>query len=290
MSGWERAFPAPAKLNLFLHVVGRRADGYHLLQSAMRLVDHGDVLRFSPRSDGLVRRSNDVTGVPEDDDLAIRAARLLKRAAGVSAGVTIELDKRLPLGGGLGGGSSDAATTLMALNKLWRVGWPPARLQALALELGADIPFFVFGESAFVEGIGEQLRPLRLPPAWYLVVEPPASMSTAAVFADPRLTRHAKPIKMADFSAGYGRNDLQAVVCERCPPVAEAISWLGRWGDARMTGSGSCVFAEFTAEGAARDALAQLPSGWKGWVAASLDRHPLREWAQSESLGSRQVG
>lgn len=283
MIAWGAPCAAPAKLNLFLHVVGRRADGYHLLQTVFRLVDHGDVLVFEPRGDRQVRRAVPIAGVAEDDDLCVRAARLLQRESGVSAGVTIRLDKHLPLGGGLGGGSSDAATTLLALNRLWNVNWPRRRLQDLALRLGADVPFFVFGESAFAGGVGEVLQPVPLDPAWYLVVEPAVAVATAAIFAAPELTRNSRPIKIADFSGGgqgcFGRNDLQPVVCARRPEVGRALEWLGRFGDARMTGSGACVFCAFRDEGGARDALERLPAGWNGWIARGLDVHPLRDAA-----------
>ena len=285
MIGWERRYPAPAKLNLFLHVVGRRSDGYHLLQSVFRLIDLGDALRFAPRTDGRIARAAPLAGVPEERDLCLRAARLLQEASGASLGVEITLDKRLPMGGGLGGGSSDAATVLLALNRLWRLEWPRERLQALGLELGADVPFFIHGRNAFVEGVGERLQALNLPPAWYLVVAPPASVPTAEIFAAPDLTRDTKAIKMADFSAGwgagglFGRNDLEAVVCERYPAVARALAWLRQHAEARMTGSGACVFAPFAAEQDARAVLARMPEGMTGWVAQGLDEHPLRALA-----------
>ncbi|GAB4169834.1 MAG: 4-(cytidine 5'-diphospho)-2-C-methyl-D-erythritol kinase [Rhodocyclaceae bacterium] len=280
MSDWERDFPAPAKLNLFLHVVGRRADGYHLLQTAFRLIDRGDTLRFAPAPGGEVRLRDPLPGVPVEEDLAVRAAVLLLREADAHGrGVEIRRIKRLPVGGGLGGGSSNAATVLMALNRLWGIGWPRERLQALGLSLGADVPFFVFGESAAAEGVGELLSPLALDPAWYAVIEPGVAVSTARVFADPGLTRNANPIKMAPFSAGWGRNDLQSVVCARYPEVRLALDWLARHGQARMSGSGSCVFAAFPDEAMARSALAGLPGRWRGWVARGLDRHPLHDWA-----------
>ena len=285
MTGWERRYPAPAKLNLFLHVVGRRSDGYHLLQSVFRLIDLGDALRFAPRTDGRIARAAPLAGVPEERDLCLRAARMLQEASGASLGVEITLDKRLPMGGGLGGGSSDAATVLLALNRLWRLEWPRERLQALGLELGADVPFFIHGRNAFVEGVGERLQALDLPPAWYLVVAPPASVPTAEIFAAPDLTRDTKAIKMADFSAGwgagglFGRNDLEAVVCERYPAVARALAWLRQHAEARMTGSGACVFAPFAAEQDARAVLARMPEGMTGWVAQGLDEHPLRALA-----------
>lgn len=279
MIDWGRPLPAPAKINLFLHVVGRRSDGYHLLQSALRLLDRADLISFAPRTDGAVVRANEIPGVPGDDDLCVRAARLLQWEAGVATGVAIHLDKRLPLGGGLGGGSSDAATTLIALNVLWGIRWPPPRLRELGLRLGADVPFFIFGGSAFAEGIGEALHPLALEPAWYLVIDPGVSVPTARIFAAEDLTRSTKLINISDFSeawaAGELHNDLQRVVCLRYPTVAAVVEWLGKHGDARMTGSGACVFATFATQTAAQQVLAQLPQGWRGWVARGLDRHPL---------------
>lgn len=283
MTDWGRAYPAPAKLNLFLHVVGRRSDGYHLLQSLFRLIDYGDTLRFAPRDDGRILRVAALADVPEEHDLCVRAARLLQEASGCRRGVEIALDKRLPMGGGLGGGSSDAATVLLALNRLWGLDWPRERLQALGLRLGADVPFFIYGRSAFVEGVGERFQPVDLTPAWYLVVVPPVSVPTAKIFASPHLTRNTKPIKMVDFSAGwgglFGQNDLEPVVCERYPEVARALAWLRQHAEARMTGSGACVFAPFAVEQDARTVLAQVPEGMTGWVARGLDEHPLRALA-----------
>lgn len=281
---WGQAFPAPAKINLFLHVVGRRPNGYHSLQTAFRLLDHGDILRFAPRDDGRVCRATALPGVPDEIDLCLRAARALQREAGVRLGVTITLDKRLPLGGGLGGGSSDAATTLLALNRLWAVHMSRDDLQRLALALGADVPFFVFGRSAFGEGVGEVLRPIDLSSAWYVVVEPPVAVSTAEIFAAEDLTRDTEPIKIADFSAGcselFGRNDLQPVVCRRHPEVARALAWLDQFAPARMSGSGACVFAVFRDQAAAQAVVAELPRQWRGWMARGLDRHPLDHFAE----------
>ncbi len=276
---WEDTYPAPAKLNLFLHVVGRRADGYHLLQTAFRLLDLGDTLRFASRADGRIVRAAPLPGVAEEDDLTVRAARLLQREAGCRMGAEIVLEKRLPLGGGLGGGSSDAATTLLALNCLWGVNFSRERLQALGLQLGADVPVFVFGRSALAEGVGEALRAVALPLAWYVVLAPSASVPTREIFAAPDLTRDTKIIKMADFSAGWGKNDLEPVVCGRYPEVARAITWLKQFADARLTGSGACVFAPFATEQAARAVLAQRPEGMRGWVARGLDEHPLHHLA-----------
>jgi 4-diphosphocytidyl-2-C-methyl-D-erythritol kinase len=268
-------YPAPAKLNLMLRVTGRRADGYHLLQTVFRFLDYGDTLRFSVRNDGAIARVNDVAGIAANEDLTLRAARLLQREGSTRLGADITLEKRLPLGGGLGGGSSDAATTLLALNRLWGLNWPRARLQALALELGADVPVFVFGESALGEGVGEKLTPLALPPAWYLVLIPAIRVATGRVFQDPDLIRDSNPIKIPPFSVVAGQNDLEPVVCRHYPEVARHLAWLRHFGHALMTGSGACVFAEFSDEAEARALLRQLPATMRGIVARGLDRHPL---------------
>ena len=281
MTGWGEAWPAPAKLNLFLHVTGRRADGYHSLQTAFRLIDLADTLRFTARDDANVTLRRPLAGVPPEQDLCARAVVLLKHATGHRGGVEIELDKRIPMGGGLGGGSSDAATTLIVLNHLWRLGLKRAQLQQLALKLGADVPVFVFGENAFAEGVGEQLTPLALPAAWYLVLVPPVEVPTAAVFAAPELTREAKPIRITAFFDGLKqrtlRNDLEPVVSKRYPEVARHLAWLEQHGEARMSGSGACVYAEFSTESAACLARAQLPQTMRGFVARGLERHPLYE-------------
>jgi 4-diphosphocytidyl-2-C-methyl-D-erythritol kinase len=281
MNAWEEIWPAPAKLNLFLHVTGRRADGYHSLQTAFRLIDLADILHFSPREDGRVTLRRTLAGVPPEQDLCVRAATLLKQTTGHLGGVEIELDKRIPIGGGLGGGSSDAATTLVALNYLWRLGLKRAELQRLALELGADVPVFVFGENAFAEGIGEELTPLALSQAWYLVLVPPVQVPTVAVFAAPELTRETKPIKITAFFDGLKqralRNDLEPVVCNSYPEVARHLAWLKQHGDARMSGSGACVYAEFSSESAAYAAHAQLPPALNGFVARGLELHPLHD-------------
>jgi len=281
MTGWQDAWPAPAKLNLFLHVTGRRADGYHSLQTAFRLIDLADTLRFTPREDGRVTLRQPLVGVPPEQNLCVRAAALLKQATGHKGGVEIELEKRIPMGGGLGGGSSDAATTLVALNRLWQLGLKRDELQRLALNLGADVPVFVFGENAFAEGVGEELMPLALARAWYLVLVPPVQVPTAGIFAAPELTRNAKPIKITAFFDGLKRrslrNDLEPVVCKRYPEVARHLAWLKQHGEARMSGSGACVYAEFSTESAARAAHAQLPPAMRGLVARGLERHPLHE-------------
>lgn len=277
------ACPAPAKLNLFLHVVGRRADGYHLLQTVFRLIDFSDQLNFVLRHDDSVKLQPPIPGVPEDTDLCVRAARLLQQESGVASGVDIFLEKHIPMGGGLGGGSSDAATTLLALNRLWGLNWPRDRLIQLGLKLGADVPVFIFGKSAFAEGIGEKLVPIGLPPAWYLVLTPPAQVPTAQVFGSKELTRNTIPIKIPPFSVEHGHNDLEPVVCRLYPEVARYLEWLKQLDSPRMaamTGSGACVFAEFASEPAARAALGQLPSDMSGFVARGLDHHPLHDFVE----------
>ena len=273
-SGTAR-YPAPAKLNLFLHITGRRPDGYHLLQSAIRLIDYGDELGIVARDDGVIRRAIAVENVREGSDLCLRAARLLKERTGSRLGAEIRLEKRIPIGGGLGGGSSDAATVLMVLNNLWNTRLPRADLQRLALELGADVPFFVFGESAFAEGIGERLTPVTLQPAWYLVLTPRVAIATSDVFAAPELTRDSASIISGDYREGFGRNALEAVARVRYPEVARHLEWLAAHGDARMTGSGACVFAPFASEIEADAVRASLPPGMHGFIARGLDRHPL---------------
>jgi 4-diphosphocytidyl-2-C-methyl-D-erythritol kinase len=285
--------PAPAKLNLFLHVTGRRPDGYHLLQTVFQLLDHGDLLHFSVRDDGIIRRMTEVTGVPEESDLIIRAARLLKAAAARTRdtkylGADIAIEKRLPMGGGLGGGSSDAATTLIVLNHLWETGLTQAQLMTLGLELGADVPFFLFGRNAFAEGIGEALEPVATSDCWYLVIEPGVSVPTASIFSSPELTRNSKPVRITDFPdafSGFGKNDLQVVAAKLFPPIAEAIEWLKPYGEARMTGSGACVFCVFQQEYEADRILEKVlttgPSWWKAWKARAIERHPLSHLLRS---------
>lgn len=271
-------FPAPAKLNLFLRVVGRRADGYHLLQTLFRFIDHADSLRFELRPDPEIVLETPLPGVAPEQDLTVRAARLLQRETGCERGVTIRMQKRLPMGGGLGGGSSDAATTLIALNRLWALGLRRRELMDLGLRIGADVPVFLFGRNAFAEGVGERLEAVSLPPRWYLVLVPPVQVPTAAVFGAAELTRDDEPIKIADFSVALGHNSLQPVVCSRYPEVARHLKWLEQFGrPCMMTGSGSCVFAEFETEPAARGAGRQVPREMRGFVARGLDEHPLRE-------------
>lgn len=274
-------YPAPAKLNLFLHVVGRRADGYHLLQTLFRFLDYGDSVRIEPRGDGVIRLLNPLPGVPEAADLCYRAARLLQDHTGCRLGADIGLDKRLPMGGGLGGGSSDAATVLMALNRLWRLDLPREALQTLGLRLGADVPVFVYGRSAFAEGVGERLQAVALPPAWYVVLTPPVQVATAAIFLHPGLTRDTPETRIPPLPEGCGHNDLEPVAVAAYPVIGEYLRWLGQYGDARMTGSGACVFAAFADPAKAAAVFAQRPDGMQGFVAAGLDVHPMYDEAGS---------
>jgi 4-diphosphocytidyl-2-C-methyl-D-erythritol kinase len=272
-------YPAPGKLNLFLHVTGRRADGYHLLQTVFRFIDYGDELQFRAREDGRIERLNNVPGIPAEADICIKAARLLQQEGQVGRGVEIRLQKRLPVGGGLGGGSSDAATVLLAMNRIWDVNFKRHELAELGLRLGADVPVFIFGESAFGEGVGERLQPISLPPAWYLVLVPPLAVATRKVFEDPDLTRNSPPVTITAFSVVRGQNDLEAVVCRSYPEVALHLAWLRSQarevGCTALTGSGACVFAEFETEEAARRVASLLPPTMNGFVAQGLDRHPL---------------
>lgn len=272
--------PAPAKLNLFLHVTGRRPDGYHVLESVFVAVDFGDTLRLALRDDGVIARGSGHAGIPADDDLAVRAARALQAATGVPLGVDLAVDKRIPLGGGLGGGSSDAASVLLALNRLWGLGLPRDELARIGLTLGADVPFFIGGTPALVRGVGEALTPVTLPALWVTVWIPPVAVPTPSVFAATELTRNTPSAKMEVFSEGYGRNDLQPVVAGRHPDVAIALTGLAKHAPhARMTGSGACVFAPFGSARLARAALAAKPAGFGGFVARTLTRHPLAGFA-----------
>ena len=272
-----RWYPAPAKLNLFLHVLGRRDDGMHLLQTVFRFIDLEDRVGLAVRADGKVVRLEPLKGVAPEDDLCVRAARLLQAETGTALGTDIALQKAIPMGGGLGGGSSDAATVLLALNALWGTQLPRERLMEIGVRLGADVPVFVGGENAVGEGIGERLRPLVLPPAWYLVLVPQVAVSTKEIFTDPTLTRDTKALKIPPFLPGHGHNDLEGVVLPRYPEVARHLEWLrGRVPGARMSGSGACVFGEFESEAAAREARAALPATMQGMVVRGLERHPLR--------------
>ena len=271
------AWPAPAKLNRMLRIVGRRTDGYHLLQTVFQFLDHHDWLWFTVRQDGVITREGDVPGVPTENDLAVRAAYRLQQITGTGQGATIRLVKNLPMGGGLGGGSSDAATTLVALNHYWQTGLSCAELAALGLQLGADIPVFVHGQAAWAEGIGEQLTPVELDEPWFVVIQPACHVATSAVFNDPELTRNSSLSTIADFVKGEGGNDCEAVVYRRYPEVATATDWLAQYGIVRLTGTGACVFATFPNQDRARQVLAQLPRGWAGFIARGCNRSPLHE-------------
>jgi 4-diphosphocytidyl-2-C-methyl-D-erythritol kinase len=273
-----KRYPAPAKLNLFLHVLGRRETGehagYHELQTVFRLIDRADRVGIALRDDGEIRFS----GVYGEENLCVRAARLLQRASGTRLGADLELEKSLPVGGGLGGGSSDAATVLLALNRLWNLRLGRVQLMEIARELGADVPVFVYGRNALGEGIGERLTALELPAAWYLVLEPQVSVSTREIFGSA-LTGQSKALTIPPFFSGQGRNDLEAAVAARYPEVAAHLEWLRqRCPQARMTGSGACVFAELKSQTEARALHGQLPGGMRGFVARGLERHPLFDW------------
>lgn len=277
------SFSAPAKVNVFLHITGRRDDGYHTLQSAFQLIDFNDTISLKPTKNGLIKRQKTIEGVPEHEDLCVRAAYAIQQATGCSQGVEIEVEKRIPMGGGLGGGSSDAATMLLALNHLWNLNLSRKMLMKIGLELGADVPFFIFGQSAWAEGIGEILTPLPIPTQFYVVLTPQAHVSTAKVFAHSGLTKDSKPLKIADFSNGANpdlfRNDLEKIVCEEYSAVASALEWLNQYGQARMSGSGASVFVAVDSLAKANKIFAQKPANMQGFVAKSLDQHPLYELA-----------
>ncbi|MDB5815652.1 MAG: 4-diphosphocytidyl-2-C-methyl-D-erythritol kinase [Rhodocyclales bacterium] len=302
--------PAPAKINLFLHVTGRRADGYHTLQTAFRMLDYADVLKFRVRADGEIRRLNDVPGVAPEQDLVVRAARLLQERTGCALGADIRVDKHLPMGGGLGGGSSDAATTLLALNRLWQLDVPRPKLQTWALTLGADVPFFVFGRTALAAGVGESFAPLDLPPAWYVVIEPAVAVPTPQIFSDEGLTRDSEAVIISASPVGEGlqegvlpstqvraeetlqiiakqtHNDLQPVACRLYPEVQQALDALVAFsgahdGGPRMSGSGACVFLPCADRVRAEEMVKELKNQWRVWCAAAMDVHPLHEWARN---------
>jgi 4-diphosphocytidyl-2-C-methyl-D-erythritol kinase len=268
---------APAKLNLFLHVTGRRADGYHELQTLFQLIDLCDTLTIETREDGRIERTAGPAGIEPDADLAVRAARALQEATGTTYGASIAVTKRIPVGGGLGGGSSDAATALLALNELWECRLTPAALSALAVPLGADVPVFVQGSSAWAEGIGERLMRVELPERWYLILYPGVGMSTREVFQSPELTRNSPLITIRAFFETGGRNDCEPVVRARSPEVAEAIEWLSRFAQPRLTGTGSCVFAAFARAAEAERVAARVPDRWRSFVARGLSRSPVHE-------------
>lgn len=279
----SQAWPAPAKLNLFLHVLGRRSDGYHELQTVFQFIDVSDDLDFAIRDDGVIKRRSTASGIAPEDDLVVKAARALRGHSGTPLGADITVHKRIPMGGGLGGGSSDAATTLVALNRLWSLDLDEQQLAAIGLALGADVPIFIYGHSAFAEGVGERFTAVTLDTPWYLVVKPDCEVATGAVFGAPELTRNTPPITIADFLSRTGRdmrlgNDCEPVVRARYPQVAEALEWLSeRASTARLTGTGSCIFAAFATREEAASRLAELPARWQAFVTRGLNRSPLLE-------------
>ena len=279
--------PAPAKLNLMLHITGRRAGGYHELQTLFQFLDYGDELVLRPREDGQIRLLTELPGVDHDSNLIVRAARLLQRESGCALGADIQLTKRLPMGGGIGGGSSDAATTLVGLDHLWNTRLGEDRLAELGLNLGADVPVFVRGRAAFAEGVGERLQPVDLPESWFLVIAPQVSVSTAEIFADPELTRNTPAITVRSLLAGGGHNDCQPVVEKRYPEVRNALSLLNKFVQARMTGTGACVFGSFPNEGEADKVRRQLPATLPSFVArgrnVSMLHRSLERMAQEAS-------
>jgi 4-diphosphocytidyl-2-C-methyl-D-erythritol kinase len=268
---------APAKLNLFLHITGRRADGYHELQTVFQLIDLCDTLTFRVRDDGRIARPEGPEAIAPESDLTVRAAQALKSATGTGLGTEIRVHKRIPVGAGLGGGSSDAATTFLALNELWGCRLPAAELARLALPLGADVPVFVQGFSAWAEGVGERLTPVRLPERWYLVIYPGVAVSTREVFQSPELTRNSPLITIRAFFESGGRNDCEPVVRARAPEVAEALDWLSRFAPARLTGTGSCIFTAFLNAAEAERLAARVPDRWLSFVARGLSTSPVQE-------------
>lgn len=284
----DQGWPAPAKLNLMLRILGRRPDGYHRLQTVFQFIDRQDRLWLKAREDGLIRRLTPLVDIPEGQDLTVRAARVLQEATGCRLGVDIRIEKVLPVGGGLGGGSSDAATTLVALNQMWGLGLDQDVLAHLGLGLGADLPVFVRGLAAWGEGIGEELTPVILPEPWYLVLVPPCQVATGVIFRHPELTRDSPPVTLADFISGQAANDCLAIVRSLYPPVAAALDWLSGEAQARLTGTGACCFAEFADRQSAQAVLDRAPTGFGGFIARGLNRSPLLDrLASGESTPTR---
>ena len=273
-----QTFLAPAKINLFLHITGQRADDYHTLQTVFQLLDFYDTLHIKPTQNGEIKRINEIDGVPASQDICALAASALQQKTGCKLGVEYMVEKRIPMGGGLGGGSSDAATMLLALNHLWRLGLSRNELMQIGLSLGADVPIFIFGQNAWAEGVGEILSPIDLPEKYYVVLTPPAHVSTAQVFANSTLTRDTKPLKIADFSRDANseifKNDLEAIVCKEFPAVATTLKWLNQFGLARMSGSGASVFVAVNSKQSADELLAKKPANTTGFVAKGIVKHP----------------
>ncbi len=274
---------APAKLNLFLHITSRREDGYHNLQTIFQFLDYSDIISFVLRNDGKLSCKSSAKNLPPEQDLVLRAAHLLKKYSGTNLGADIEVEKKIPMGGGLGGGSSDAATTLLALNQLWQLEISLERLAELGLSLGADVPVFVYGESAWAEGIGELLSPIKLDEPWYIVIHPGCHVSTAEIFSAKDLTRDALPIKIADFLAGRTQNVFEKIVRRQYPQIEQAIDWLNKYSKARLTGTGACIFARFENRIEAETVLAKLPHKWFGFVAQGKNISPAKKSCKNEN-------
>jgi 4-diphosphocytidyl-2-C-methyl-D-erythritol kinase len=272
-------WPAPAKLNLFLHITGRRSDGYHELQTAFQFLDYGDSLQFDVTEDTRLQLTTSMAGVSDENNLILRAARLLQQYAGVQKGALISVQKRLPMGGGLGGGSSNAATTLVALNELWQCRLTEPELAQIGLKLGADVPVFIAGHAAWAEGVGEKLTPISPTEPWFAVIVPDCQVSTAEIFSSSELTRDCEPITISRFLSGEGRNVCEAVVRKHYPAVANALNWLAKYATPRMTGTGACVFADFDNQAQAQKVVDNLPSNWQGFVAKGCNRSPLTTFA-----------
>ncbi len=275
--GWGEKWPAPAKLNLMLRITGQRADGYHLLQTVFQMTDLCDWLTFYQVEGDVVCLEKPITGVPEETDLTVRAARLLQQETGCKQGVKIAIEKNLPMGGGIGGGSSDAATTLLVLNQLWRLNLSEQRLMQLGLQLGADVPVFVFGHAAWAEGVGEQLQQIEPPEKWVVLIKPDCHVDTKEIFSDKYLTRDSKSITIADFIAGHHQNDCLAVVSENYQPVKKALADLAGYAEARLTGTGACVFAEFNSKELAEQAYGELAKNWQVYLTKGLNKSMLKE-------------
>lgn len=272
--------PAPAKLNLFLHITGRRQDGYHLLQTVFQFLDYGDEITLNLRNDAHIVRQTEVEGVPAEHDLMVKAAKLLANQTKCNKGVDIRIQKNLPMGGGLGGGSSDAATLLLGLNQLWQCGLSVQQLAELGLQLGADIPVFIHGHTAWAEGVGEQIQAITIPEPWYIVIHPQVFVSTAEIFADKQLTRNCEPITIAAFFDQGNKNTVnvfEPLVRERYPEVDNALNWLNQYSKAKLTGSGSCIFAAFDDQEKAKSVLNKLPPQWKGFIAKGINISPLQK-------------
>ena len=281
---------APPKLNLFLHITGRRDDGYHNLQTLFQLLDGGDLLTFTATDSGAIRLSPQIDGVPEEDNLIVRAARLLQEKTGSKMGCEIVVDKKLPMGAGLGGGSSNAATTLLALNRLWRLDLPLTELAELGAVLGADVPVFVIGRSAFAEGIGDQLSHFDIADCWYLVITPPCKVSTGEIFSNPQLTRHSLPIKIRALSEEQYRNDCQTIVEKLHPQVKEVVDWLETYGKPLMTGTGASVFCRWATEAQAKEVLSRVPQHWNAFIAQGVNHSLVHQKLKEFFIGASPSG